>query len=453
MESMTIFQEQGFLEGEYPLKLGDRSPVEPEVFLGLFESKDFYQNARKFVRRVDNDTGIPFLTREEYEVAKHVIPVEIRSYFERNIASVHPDRVYLRGKDYFLNFRERDTEDKRSPGHFGFDLLYESLESDTKLGIVAQSVSQGTQGIDERLVVGSLLDLYKNHLMVLFTGLFEAMKLDPSIPLEHYTLVRSGVEQVIDGYYSFILTGRQPKPFLPFEYLQPVLTQIGSTIQSGSDQQVESSVSTSPKIYDDRKYLSREFDHPGRMVLYAAHLLSQIRGREKRYDLLVNLLNGSAEMGLAIQTIDSILQTDAIRSTTIFEVDFARYSRKDRKDIDLSYYGEFETVALPLQLHSVFRDKIDNKSVLLVDDNLNTGVSLYNVQRALREVASSVDLSTAEVVPLEKVIQMLEQDQPEKDPQSEIKLIESDLAYIPIGLWRDLRRMLKERVFEHVLKQ
>lgn len=49
------FNENDFLEGNYPLQIRNRL-VKPEEFLELFENKRYYEDVRKFIRRVDIST-------------------------------------------------------------------------------------------------------------------------------------------------------------------------------------------------------------------------------------------------------------------------------------------------------------------------------------------------------------------------------------------------------------
>ncbi len=432
--------ETGILDGKYKLKDEFGTSVPPEYFLDLFKDKPFYRDVKKFVRRVDNDTGIPFLIREEYEIAKRVLPEDLLGVYENEgFISQIQNKVYLRGKRYYINYQEKDEKDERSGAEFALELLRTSIREDIDFNKVINYSVEKSRTLEERMVVGSLLDLYRDHLMIVFTGLYESMKLDETIEAEHYNLIRREVEMIIDDYYRFIIEKKIPNTFIRQDKLNLFFESIGNVIRK------------TQSVYDGRRYLAREFDHPGRMVLYASHLLSQVKEKGRKYDLLVNLLNGSAEMGLATQTIDSILGTNNIRSTTIFEVDFARYSRKDRLDKDVSTYSEFENIAIPKQLRRMFRQKVENKDTLIVDDNLNTGQTLYYVQKALEEIARSVDISTAEVIPILRVIELIKEDNPEADPHNEIKLIESGLTYSPIGWWRDQRKLNKDKVIEKII--
>jgi len=434
--------EKGLLKGKYFLKSASGRPVSPEYFLDSFKGKPFYEDVCKFVRRVDNDTGIPFLTKNEFKRAVKFLPKAILPIYEaEGFVSSCANRVYLRGRRYFLNYQDKGGADKRSQAEFALDLLRTSIFSDIDLHSIINYSVENAKNLEERMVAGSFLDLYKNHLMVLFTGLYESMREDESISDSHYVETRSCVEKIIDGYYSFIIQAKRPKEIFPAtDKLAPVFDAIGRVI------------SKTNSIYEGRRYLSREFDHPGRIVLYAGHLLSQIKDKNKKYDLLVNLLNGSAEIGLAVQTIDRIIGTNNIETTAIFEVDFARYSRQDRRDADVSSYDGFEKIAIPKRLRHTFRKKVQNKHTLLIDDNLNTGKSLYNVSHALREIALSVDISVVEVTPFKRVIELIRRQSANKGGFNEIKLTESDLTYAPIGWWRDQVELVEKQMIKYIIQ-
>lgn len=394
----------------------------------------YYSDVRKFVRRIDNDLGIPFLIRDEYETAKKILSDKFINIFENSrIIALSEKKVFLRGERYYLNNNQKLLHtDKTEFSSAALSLLEDSLKQDLAFGPDISNSAEKAKTLEERMVVGSLLDLYRNHLLILFTGLYESMKLDSSIPISHYDLIRGEVENIINDYYKFTISGKQPNKFIHPDKIVSTFAVMRDLIKK------------TQKVYDGKRYLAREFDHPGRLMLYASNLLSQIKEKNKRYDLLVNLLNGSAEIGLAVQVVDALLNINRIRSTTIFEVDFARYSRKDRLDKDVSTYSEFEHVAIPSQLRNNFKNKIQNKDVLVVDDNLNTGQSLFYVKQALEELANSVDISAVETVPIGRVIELIKQKNPGMDPHSEIKLIESNLTYSPIGWWRDQVEINKE---------
>lgn len=421
------FSEKGPLNGNYLLK-NTGGVALPEEFLTSFEGSEFYDSARMFVRRVDNDTGIPFLLYPEYECAKSVLPAEFLPAFEKLIISPDTERVYLRGINYYLNFHEFVSSATQTEAQQAFGLVKQSIETDLKLLALLRDVSGSACTLEERMVVGSFLDLCKHHFLILFTGLYESMKHDESIDVSIYHSARSAIDSLVSEYYRFVLEGG------------PVCVPINGTETQKIVDSVESVVHRTSGIYHRKRYLAREFDHPGRMVMYSSHLLSQIRDKRKRYDLLVNLLNGSAEMGVAIQAIDSLLGTKNISSTVVFEVDFARYSKKDEEDEDVTSYSQFERIAVPKQLRQSFRDNVDKKDVLIVDDNINTGSSLYNVRFALEEVASSVDISVAEITPPERI--------PKDLP---VMLTESDLTFSPIAWWRDQRELNRMRIIPKIL--
>lgn len=270
------------------------------------------------------------------------------------------------------------------------------------------------------------------------------MKEDPSINIKHYNLLRKEIGIGIDNYYQFIIKKRIPTSFMDLNNFIPIFNNIEKVIHNAEKNKLKSKDPKIIGIYDGKKYLSREFDHPGRMILYASHLLSQIN---KPYDLLINILNGSAEIGLGIQTIDNILKTNCIRDSIIYDVDFARYSMKDRKQKEIPNYFKFEKIAIPNQLRKIFRQKIENKDLLVIDDNLSTGQSLYNVQKALNEIANSVDISVVEIVPYARVIEILK----EKKINLKIILKETDLTYLPIGWWRDQIELNKNKSIKKII--
>ena len=117
------------LEGKYPLRDEFCNPVPPENFLGLFRDKDFYDDVRKFVRSVDNDTGIPFLGKEEYEMARRVFPPSVFEVYEGGgFISMSSEKVYLRGWRYYINHLDKDGDEGRSRAEFALDLLRTNLE-------------------------------------------------------------------------------------------------------------------------------------------------------------------------------------------------------------------------------------------------------------------------------------------------------------------------------------
>ncbi len=427
-------EESRLLEGKYPLKDSFGNPASPELFLGIFKNKYYYEDVKKFVRRVDNDTGIPFLLKDEYRIAKEILPKDFQYFYEQEgFTSVGGDRIYLRGNRYYLNYQEIPLGVESKSTH-SFNRLKNSLAEDIEICDFILNLPNKNRSLEERMVLGSLLDLYKNHLLVLFTGLYESMLIDKNIKVADYNLIRRDIEKVIKDYYQFIVTGNPPNKCVDAKDLQHLYSSI-----------------IPEKVYTNKRFLGREFDHPGRIILYAGNLLTQINEKNKKYDLLINLLNSSAEIGLSIQTIDKILNTNNIKDTVIFDVDFARYSMKDKKDPEITNYSEFENIAIPLQLRDIFRNKVKHKNTLIIDDNLNTGSSMYNAQIALKEIANSVDISAIEVVPIERVIEMIKEDQPNAQVDSLIKLRERDLTYFSIGWWRDQKILNKSRIIPKMM--
>jgi hypothetical protein len=449
------FEERGLLEGKYSLKIGIK-PVEPEVFLGLVEGKDYYQDIRKFVRRVDNDTGIPFLTKEEYMASRRILPLRLRvEHDNKGIISAYKDRIYLRGRRYYLNYNPiLGTFSNQDFSINAFHLLKESLINSIDryhefLGIAPIAVT-----IDERMILSSYLDQYKNHLLVLFTGLFESMLKNDKIDLAHYNLLREYIERAIGDYYAYLILCVNPREAIPEDTLQLAFDDVENVIRKTpqKDQRGANNQALNWNIYDNRRYLAREFDHPGRLILYACNLLSQLQNTRKRYDLIVNMLNGSAEVGLGVQSIDRMLNANKIETLSIYDVDYCRYSRKDRKNLDLDDYCNFEKIALPKQLRINFRQKAESNDILLMDDNLNTGQSLYNVRKVLAKIANSVDLSVIEITPYKRIIEILRKgESADQDIQKNIYIKESDLTYSPIAWWRDQIELNKNQTIEKMI--
>ena len=132
------FNENDFLEGNYPLQIRNRL-VKPEEFLELFENKRYYEDVRKFIRRVDNDTGIPFLKKDEYIKARRIIPKPLLQIYESGIISIKGERVYLRGENYYLNYNRKLANIIESKFSLkALELLEDSLKKD--LVLVLQSI-------------------------------------------------------------------------------------------------------------------------------------------------------------------------------------------------------------------------------------------------------------------------------------------------------------------------
>lgn len=165
------FNEKGILDGKYSLKIGNKN-AEPEEFLSIFQNTHYYNDIRKFVRRVDNDTGIPYLKIKEYEKAKKIIPSKILNYFEEGTISYFNNKVYLRGKNYYLNYRQKKEDNKKPYSFFALQLLQNNIETILELRTIINTEINKSQTLEERMIIGSLLDLYKNHTMILFTGLY-----------------------------------------------------------------------------------------------------------------------------------------------------------------------------------------------------------------------------------------------------------------------------------------
>jgi hypothetical protein len=165
--------ETGPLKGRYPLK-NEIGIALPEDFLTSFEGSTLYDSARLFVRRVDNDTGIPFLKPDEYERAKDVLPFSFLAAFEQTIVSPTTERIYLRGKNYYLNFQETSGDNQHTEAELAFYNVKQSIGTDLKLLPLLRGVSGRARTLEERMVVGSLLDLCKNHLLILLQVFMKA---------------------------------------------------------------------------------------------------------------------------------------------------------------------------------------------------------------------------------------------------------------------------------------
>ena len=379
------------MNSKFPLK------QEPTKYLDIIKKEipHCYNDILQFVNGVEIN-GMPCLTYKEIGDSFRVIPEKLAEDFEDFLFDSKREKcVYLRGRSYYLNIHETPLLEEDA-----FNFLKDGLFKITNLYPHIIDLAPKAKNIFERMLVASAMDHHKNYSLILFTGLYQSMGENEKIDEIYFTKVLELVSQTINNYYCYIIKGKQPKLPLCKEDLKQILSKIN------------------PKAYNKQRYLGREFDHPGRIILYSSHLISEILKRNEKYHLGVDPLNGSAEMGLAINTIDKILNKNVIE-----DVDFLRYSTKDEKHPDIETLDQLLDIAVPKQLHSSFKEKIKDKNIIIIDENISEGGTLYNVRKGLENIAKKVDITVAEI--------NYDPDNPDK-----IYLREDNLDYPPIGEWR-----------------
>jgi len=382
----------------------------PEEYLRIFggacgvcikDLTDFYEHI--------DFTGSPTLTKEEFEAAAQKFSQDKRKeVLHRSFVS--SDTIFLRGRGYYPGYLPLLNTDALDFIRMSFGKLEGSLE------YISENASR-CDGMNDRLFLSQALDYRKNMALLLLTGVFESMIRDETIQLRAFEECYGLCQDAVRDYYGFIISGKAPSIVVP------------------SLEDIASSICTE-HAYSSKRSLSREMDHPGRILLYSAGLCKIV---DEPYDFSVNPLRGAAEIGFAIKAISEIVGKKVIE-----HLNFVRYSTHDERHEAVTNVCELMEKYIPRQLWHSF-EAMKDRRVIIIDDNITGGNTLKNLKRALDTFCRSVDVSVVEIN-REHLYEMLDEKGEERRVFPTRKMLPAS-----IGEWRDQREIVK--ILEKRVKQ
>jgi len=381
----------------------------PEEYLKAFDRQGHDVSALvDFYEHIDF-TGSPMLTSTELDIAGRKFGKErYRQVLKRSL--VVGDNVFLRGRGYYPGYVPLLNTDALEFIEGSLDRLEASLEC------IAEDAER-CETMADKIFVSQPLDHRKNLSLLLLTGLFESMLQDRTTPSEVFNRCYDLCQEAVTDYYGFIISRKIPG--LRSEDIDEIVQSIDA-----------------PTAYQKKKALSREMDHPGRILLYCANLCSLI---DQPYDFSVNPLRGAAEIGFALKTIGEILGSEAVG-----ELNFVRYSTHDERHGAVTNICELMEGHVPKQLWPSI-EKMQGKDTIIIDDNITGGNTLKNLKRALEGHCRSVDVSVVEINRTH-LYEILESKGQERRVFPTKKMLPA-----AIGEWRDQRAMIQliERRLRH----
>lgn|GEM_PF-3007213 len=380
-----------------------------EAHLGIFEGIQGVdtQAIVSFYNHISYE-GIPFLRTEEYARSVAKFNCEFRQDVER-LSFTLDDKILLRGVAYYPGYIDILNAN-------ALDFISNLLD---RVGEGVDHVAKNTgrcETVEDRILLSQVLDYRKHFSLLLFTGLFKSMLEDPSIPSSVFDESYAFCESAIREYYQFIVCGKEP--------------ETGVRDTSRIVKAINPSVA-----YDSHRSLSRELDHPGRVLLYSSNLCGVV---EEPYDFSVNPLNGSAEVGFAVRAISRMADKRVVEGLS-----FVRYSSHDERHGDIYDLSELIMNHVPRQLMRQI-DAMRGKRVIIIDDNITRGHTLANIRRALETHCERVDVSVVEIN-REGLYRVLEKEGHERRRV----LPTRELLDASVGEWRDQRRIMA-RIYELV---
>jgi hypothetical protein len=375
---------------------------EPEEYLHIFEGTSgvCIQDLVEFYHHIDF-TGSPVLTRGEFEAAAQKFGQGKKAEILRR-SFVGDDVIFLRGEGYYPGYLHLLNADALDFIRKSFSGLEESLE-------YAAVNADRCSCMSDRLFLSQSLDHRKNLALLLFTGLFESMIRDERISLQTFDQCYGLCSDAVKDYYDFIIFGKKPNMVVSH------VEDISSSIHA-------------EHAYSSKRSLSREMDHPGRILLYSANFCSIA---DAPYDFSVNPLRGAAEIGFAIKAISGMIDKEVIG-----HLNFVRYSTHDERHDAVANVCDLMEKYIPRQLWHLFEAVKDGR-VIIIDDNITGGNTLKNLKRALDAYCRSVDVSVVEIN-REHLYELLE-DKGEKQRVFPTR----KMLPASIGEWRDQREIVK----------
>lgn len=380
----------------------------PEEYLQVFarDSTISISDLVNFYNHIDF-CGSPVLSICEYESSIKKYDSKFKEHVEKR-SFCYCNEVLLRGKHYY-------------PGYLGFvrsnalKFISTSLEHLHDYAGCFISNLQKCEKLADRVILSQFLDYRKNIALLLFTGLFQSMLEYHSIPICAFQEAYDFCEESISDYYEFIISGR----------ISRILDYDTNEIISNLHPEI---------AYPNRRALSREMDHPGRILLYSANLCNIVNST---YDFCINPLRGATEIGFAVKTISTL-----VNKKVIDKISFVRYSTHDERHAELKSVGDLFQHYIPNQLLRNYK-KIQNKKVIVIDDNISTGDTLANINKVLTDFCSYVSTSVVEIN-RDKLYNLLAEKR-----LSRRCFLTKDLIGAAIGEWRDqtaIREIIEKRV-------
>jgi|GEM_PF-3157397 len=325
--------------------------------------------------------------------------------FVKDLSNEKDGLVYLRSKKYYLNF-VLDNDIKK---------LRKQLPS---MIIETTDVLDGLKNVDipdnleSKLVVGSILDHKKHYSLCMLNSVFYHM-LKHDLDIDIYENVKDSCIKDVSNFYTFLLTGKIVEQGMftsaSLDAFEKQLILPTDTPKTPSNLEI---------IPAARKIIIREMDHPIQILLFAGQLLKC--DKDTIVDFVVNPLNGAAEIGYAIKSIYSKLSIDKVKD--IFLLKYSRYDENNIRDISLDPF-------VPKQLKNE-TGIICNKRLLILDDNIFKGETLYDIQRMCMSYSTSVDVAAVEKIMKFDETSLIKYDDLLIKPISKLRYIGNVLAEI-----------------------
>lgn len=192
----------------------------------------------------------------------------------------------------------------------------------------------------------------KEHALELLNGLYNTMLSDRSIGRQVYMDAMAYAETKVDMYYRDLL---------------------GLPIADTSDR----SIARTLEGMDLPLKVQHEATEPDKILSHSIEIMEQMN---KSYDYLVSILFGGIELGFALKSVARALY-DALPA----QVYLIKYSRYDDND---AY------IKIPHQLMDTLPVNAD---LLLMDDSVGTGNTLYDSRQFFNALGNRTDMTATEI--------------------------------------------------------
>ncbi len=374
----------------------------PSTFLNnLFTPKET-KEILKMLKYYDYAGGIK-ISENSFNKQLDKFPNRIKKYLE-SISNKNNGTTYLRSKKYYLNIIEKDNLDKVLP------LMTKYLNEVSE--VIMDINSDYADTLESKLLLSSILDHKKHYDMAIFNSFFFHM-LDKELDLSLYEEAKNNCVKDISNYYQFLLTQELGEQSSFSEEIIDIFQK--RIIFPKAKDPTEFKPEGEPAA---RKMLIREMDHPMQILLFAGQLLRQ--DKTDMIDFVVNPLYGALEIGYALKSIYSIKNIEKINN--IFLIKYSRYGEDDSPSTIKKY--------IPQQIIGETNELI-GKRIMVVDDNVFSGNTLFDIKEMLKEYSGNIEVAAIERI---------------TDMEVERKINYDELAIKPVSKLRYIERVLKNVV-------
>lgn len=312
-----------------------------------------------FTQTIFDSTGAIKIKMNELD--KNTSPLRDYFYVDWNGVNVRMtefnSHYLLRGNMYYLSYM-----------NIGLDLLmvkiFEELEEIEK--ILSQIDDTGSISLIDFVLILALLDNRKNHMFEILFALNQLKRITKLslIDENNYSTFMESVQACVDDFYLALFSGNcklsQRGTITSFYY---VFDKLLSVLIANKEL-------ANKKNQIFRRY--REANHPYQNALLAKKVVEKWLKYEY-FDAIIGIEYGGIELPFVVNTLAKLYR---IKQFPIFLTKYSHYSQKNDTSSVLSFYGN-ETKEL---------NKLGNKSVLIVDDNVLTGKTIQAVVLDLKKI-------------------------------------------------------------------